>query len=423
MEVIAFPTPSVGYQNQLKGAIGAVADLKGYHIEEERFFLLPENAKSIADVGKEAYYSHFKDYKSFAKFVWQMFDSAIKRDKVVPKVVLIAYDQSESAEPGHHVDMTGRAIKEYYREKKLGNVFVAVISSRFYKYKYIDLINIPKFLLTFYTRLRLFESKKMRRRSLVTVGIINNFKPSVVQSAKADLLLKLKKLSQKQDLAPIVSKLQAFCKAPKRVVFCLGGRVEGNEIIFDLRDAATLAEQVQTLASAGYAVAIVNGPRTPNNVTDYLYKAFKENPQVVFHNCKRIAQNEAEASSWRIYSGDYETDFKLHAQIGNIYPAVVGFENTLVVHTLDTYASCETASAAIPTAVMSNVPYIDKAKRYDCYNLQELLCPKYAADFDRFLSSVDILNLEPKNLKLRVLSNPLRVFAETVVNRMNGFKK
>ena len=90
----------------------------------------------------------------------------------------------------------------------------------------------------------------------------------------------------------------------------------------------------------------------------------------------------------------------------------------MVVHTLDSYSSCETTNAAIPTAISSKGLYVDPNIRYDCHNLQKLLCPKYAVDWDDFFTMAVNMNIEPQDLNPQVLSSPLRVFAETCLNRI-----
>ena len=174
------------------------------------------------------------------------------------------------------------------------------------------------------------------------------------------------------------------------------------------------------MAKNGFGVAFVNGPRTPNDVTDFLYEKSLQNPQIIFQNCKRIAKDDDERDPkyWRIYSGKHEDEFRKLQKLGNIYPGIIGFGNTLVVHSADTYASCETANAAIPTAISTGL-YIDPKLRYDCINLFKLLCPKYAIDFDDFMYFACNMKIEPQDLRPQILSSPLRVFAETVINRLN----
>ena len=105
-------------------------------------------------------------------------------------------------------------------------------------------------------------------------------------------------------------------------------------------------------------------------------------------------------------------------KIGNIYPGILGFDNLLAVHTMDSYAGCETANAAVNTAICSKGLYIDPDIRRDCYNMYQLLCPQYAIDWDEFIYFSQNMKVEPKDLQPKVLSSPLRVFAENVLNKM-----
>ena len=235
----------------------------------------------------------------------------------------------------------------------------------------------------------------------------------------------IKKYSRNSELKTTIQKLKDFCKSEKKVVFCLGGRVNGSEIIFDINYAAKLLSDAEKLARIGYNIIFCNGPRTPNDVTDYLYEKTLNNPKILFQNSKKIAEDDSArtSDSWRIYSGCNEEKFKVLEKIGNIYPGVLGFENTLVVHTFDSYSACETAGAAIPTAISSRGLYIDPVIRYDCHNLQKLLCPKYAIDWDDFVNLACNMKVEPKDLSPLILSSPLRVFAETCLNRIRTMGK
>ncbi len=156
-----------------------------------------------------------------------------------------------------------------------------------------------------------------------------------------------------------------------------------------------------------------------------MYESAQNNANITFQNCKKIASSDEERTpqKWRIYSGKYETEFRALEKIGNIYPGIIGFDNLIVVHTMDSYASCETANAAMLTAISGDGLYINPDLRRDCLNLQQLLCPKYAIDWDEFLEMATHMHIEPKSLAPQVLSSPLRVFAETVLNRLNRRKQ
>ena len=210
-------------------------------------------------------------------------------------------------------------------------------------------------------------------------------------------------------------------KKTKHVVFCLGGRVESSDILFDLSYAQHLYDEAKKLIQNDYGIIFVNGPRTPNNITDFLYEKAKSNPHIIFQNSKKIAKTDEDRfpSHWRIYSGKYEKALTTLEKIGNIYPAVLAVKNTLVVHSMDSYSSCETSSAGIPTAVSCKEIYVNPITRYDCHNLVKLLCPKYAVDFNEFVQVTCNMKIEPKDLRLNILPSPLRVFAEMVVNQLN----
>ena len=139
---------------------------------------------------------------------------------------------------------------------------------------------------------------------------------------------------------------------------------------------------------------------------------------IFFHNCKNIAKNIEEEKSWRIYSGKNKDAFNSHKIIGNIYPGILGYDNTLVVHTADSYSCCETASIGIPTAISSDGIYIDKSIRIDCINIQQLLKPKYIIGFEDFTNLATYMKIEPKHLTPTPLSNTLNVFIEAIVNRL-----
>ncbi len=423
-EITAFAlgTPNIGYLNQILGAFRAISELLGTSQKKEEMFLLPKEINDVSDLKDTISFSKYADYDSFKADVGGMLDKYFSSCDAVPRVFITAYDQTENERDGKNIDAICRVVKEYYKEHQLGEVLTTVLTSRLHKYKYVDLINIPKHLLTFTSRIRLLQDSHLRKKSLITVGTINNFNRKLIQDKNKDLLDTLKEAKNDSELSEIVEKLEHFINKSKKVVVCLGGRVEGPEIVFNVAYAKKLCADAERLVHNGYAVAFVNGPRTPNDVSDFLYERVKDNPNILFHNCKKIAENDddRQPKRWRIYSGPHEEDFKKMQKIGNIYPAILGFKNTLVVHTMDSYSSCETANAAIPTAISSKGIHVDPDVRYDCHNLVQLLCPKYAIDWDEFVHITSNMKIEPKFLSPQVLSSPLRVFAEAVINRINA---
>ena len=425
LRAFALATPNMGELNQLLGALKAISDLTAGTDNYEDCFLLPNGAATLADVKDPFYFSAYKNFEAYYAEASKLLDVFMAKTDIVPQIFVTAYTQGLNTAAAENVDMLCKAVKTYYKKNKLGPVMTAVLTSRVHKYKFVDLINVPKHLMTFKSRIRLLQDKKLRKRTLVTIGTINNFSLKTVKEKHKAFTKLLNGFKKKGEFAEWREKFERYLKAQKKAVICLGGRVDGVEIVFDVNYAKKLWADAERLTQAGFGVVIVNGPRTPNDVTDFLYEKALGNPSIIFHNFKRIAEDDSDRTPqrWRIYSGKYEKEFAELLKIGNIYPAVLGFDNTIVAHTMDSYSSCETANAALPTAISSNGLYIDPAMRYDCLNLQQLLCPKYAIDWDEFVNFACNMRIEPKDLNPQILSNPLRVFAETAVNRLNMLTK
>lgn len=425
LKAFALASPNAGEVNQLRGALKALADLTAGQEDIEQCFLLPGNASAATEVKDSLYFSNFDSYDKFRKEVHRLIDVYLQKNDTAPKIFITAYNQAQNKMAQKNIDMLCRAVKEYYKKHNLGTVLTAVLTSRMHKYQYVDLINVPKHLLTFRARIRLLQNKKLRKKVLITTGTINSFSRQNVKTKFKELSQKLKKLKKDADFSDWLQKFEAFVKTPKKVVFCLGGRVDGVEIVFDTNYAKKLFTDAERLVQKGFGVIFVNGPRTPNDVTDYLYEKSLRHQKIIFQNSKKIAvdDEDRQPQRWRIYSGKNEEIFKRLEKIGNIYPAVLGYDNTLVVHTIDGYSCCETAMAAIPTAISSKGLYIDPSLRQDCLNLWQLMCPKYAIDWDDFVTLSCNMKIEPQNLNPQILSNPLRVFAEMTLNILNQMQK
>ncbi len=415
----------IGYRNQILAAFHAINELTGTNQPIETAFILPLDVKNYTDVKKPINFAQYKSYAAFKNDIFKMLDAYFARIDFIPQIFITSYNQSESLKAGENTDMLCRAIKEYYKTHQLGFVFTSVVTSKPHDYKYVDFINVPKHILTFASRIRLLQNKKLRKKVLITVGTINNFTKKNMLAKFEELQQKLEDLKDDVDLKEHLDKFQRYILKPKKVVFCLGGRVEGNEIIFDIDYAQKLFSDAQRLTKYNYGIVFVNGPRTPSQVSDYLFEQAQKSPDIIFHNSKRLALSDEEKTpeNWRLYFGRHEPEFKIHQKLGNIYPGILGFDNTLVVHSMDTYSSCETANAAIPTAISYRGLYVDPNIRYDCHNLYKLLCPKYAIDWDDFLNLACNMNMGPQDFNPLILSNPLRVYAETLINKLSQSKK
>ena len=418
--LMALGTPNTGELNQIYGAFKALEELTGNSYDYDKMFLLPLNVNSVHEQKNKMVLSEYPDYPSFKDEIFKMLDRHLAQLKNPPRVFITVYTQLENYVAGKNIDAVCQAVKEYYKEHHLGNILTTVLTSRAHKYKYVDLINVPKHLLTLRSRIRLLRKPSLRKKVLVTVGIINNLSQKRIKEMKKELLDNLKTFQNDEMLKSQIDKLNHFISASKKIVICLGGRVDGPEINFNIQFAKKLFSDAEKMTKIGYSAVFVNGPRTPNDVCDFIYEQSLNNPDIVFHNCKNIAQSleDRQPNRWRIYSGKYEDVFSNMKKIGNIYPGILGFDNLLAVHTMDSYAGCETANAAVNTAICSKGLYIDPDIRRDCYNMYQLLCPQYAIDWDEFIYFSQNMKVEPKDLQPKVLSSPLRVFAENVLNKM-----
>ena len=296
-----------GCRNQILGAFDAINNLTGNVKTPDELFVLPEGISDYMDIKTPLCYSQFNNYDKFKQILFKRLDIFMAKSSFVPHIFITVYNPTESNIPGKDADKLCAAIKEYYKDNNLGNVLTVVLTSRYYKYKYVDLVNIPKHLMTFSLRIRLLRNKNLRKRILITVGTINNFNIQKVKSKFVELNNTLKKLKSDKELKEIVAKFENYQRTSKKVVFLLGGRVEGPEIVFDIDYARKLFSDAKKLAATGFGVVIVNGPRTPNNVTDFLYEKSLENKDRIFQNSKKIAQNDEDRglSKWRIYSGKH----------------------------------------------------------------------------------------------------------------------
>ena len=421
----ALATSDKGYQNQLLGAISALGKRLKDRRDINKQFLLPKGGKNISEIKENMFPSKYKSYKAFRDDLFEILDDYFMNISVVPRIFVTVYNQTASNRAAQNVDDTCRAIKEYYKKHNLGYIFTTVLTSKYFKYKYVDLINIPKHLLTFSSRIKLLNNKTLRKKALITIGTINSFSKQNVMKKYDELLNTLQTLKKDKELNNIVKKLDAYIKAQKHIVLSLGGRVEGPEIRFDINYAKKLFMDAEKLTKIGYKIVFVNSTRTPNDVTDFIYENSLNNKDIVFCNSKNIASSDLERESkfWRIYSGKYEKDFIEMKILGNIYPGILGADNTIVVQTFDSYAGCETTSSGITTAISSKGLFIDEEIRSDCHNLVHLLCPKYAIDWDNFVDLAINMKIEPKSLKPNILSSSLETFAEATICRLNDILK
>lgn len=390
----ALSTPNVGEQNQIKGLLAWL--VKSSRNGKNVSFAFNWDVFVENITGRSVRLSDYENYHDFETDAFLCLDAYFDKHLWVPRVFVTAYTQGENEKAAPNEDAACRVIKEYYRKRRLGKVVTVVMTAGDYNYQWADIVNIPGHMVNDEDKEKFL---KQPEKFFVSVGIVHNMTKTFIRQ----------KFGQKR-LQKLVKQIE---NGHPNIVFCLGGRTNGNDIIFDLKNAAKIWKKAVMLEKRGYNIVFVNGHRTPNDVCDYFYKQSLKHGKIRFFNAKRIAVNDSERvpENWRVYSGSYEEDFRMQQkEYGNIYPGILGLKNTLAVHTFDSFASCETASSGIPTAICRDVD-INRETRPDCYRLAEqMISGGYAVDFACFDGSI-----EPEMLEMNRLPSVSKLFAEKVM--------
>nr|QIM10382.1 hypothetical protein PlAlph_1360 [uncultured Alphaproteobacteria bacterium] len=389
----ALSTPNVGEQNQIKGLFAWM--VKGCRKRPLACFAFNWDMFVQSVNGHSLRLSDYADYQDFEADVFSCLDAYFSRHLWTPRIFVTAYTQGENEKAAPNADASCQAIKAYYQQRRLGTVITVIMTAGAYDYQWADIVNIPRHMVDDDMRKALEQKPE---KFFASIGIIHNMTKTFIRQ----------KFGQKR-LQKVVGLL-----APDRpnIVFCLGGRTNGDDIVFSLQNAAKIWEKAVALERKGYNVVFVNGHRTPDDVCDYFYEQSLKHGKIRFFNAKRIAADDVEriSGNWRIYSGKYMEDFyRQQKEYGNVYPGILGLKNTLAVHTFDSFASCETASSGVPTAICRDVD-INRQTRPDCYRLAEqLIGGGYAVDFADFDG-----NTEPLLLNLKKLPSVNKLFADKV---------
>jgi len=389
-------TPNVGEQNQIRGLAVWLAKLGRKNKKFGTVLNFDIFAPNIS--GGSLRLSDYSDYSSFEKDVNMCLDAYFAAHLWTPRIFITSFTQGEKENAARNSDALCKAVKDYYLRNRKGEVVTVVVTAGVYDYAAADIVNIPEHMISDGDcRLIAGNTEKF----FVSTGIIHNMTKTFIRQKFWQKRLR-RALSDMSDDAPTV-------------VFCLGGRSNGNDIVFGLAEAEKIWHKIRRLTDRGYKAIIVNMHRTPNDVTDYFYEQSLQCSDVRFFNSKKIAEKDEERTleNWRVYYGPHEDEFRRQmAKYGNVYPGVLGRKNVIAVHTFDSFASCETASSGIPTAICRDVK-INAATRPDCYRLaDELISRKYAIDFDDFDGSVmpDSLNLKPLPMVNKVFARKVMDF-------------
>ena len=413
MRVIGIESKMTGTNNQMRGVVvqGARLRHRGEKVPASREALLKSPDGTLL---------HPKNFASIAEFeaaTRGAVDAYLKENKA-PEFVVLPFDQSKKKEENKDVDLLSLALKDAFKARG-HEVKTMVLLSNLYDYQNVDLINVGKHQLSDVDEAVLKSNPKLQSKVVETLGAAGNNNWTVIRNHVYQLEDKYEKFSAhlQQKFGKIKSVLSGnllyakgaiidHSRDKKNVLFSLGGITADGAIGFDKEDGVRLIESARDLQKQGYNVIFTNSPRTPSDVTDYLFERCKLY-HMEFFNSKKIAQNGEQAQDFRNYSGKYKAEFEEQAKsIGNIYPAVLDV-CAFVVNTHDSFSyTSDAAALGIPSVVYTG-NYIDKERRPDCYKLFDLCHEKgYAISLDEAIAQIE-RGMEPKTQKMDDVSTQL----------------
>lgn len=306
----ALYTPNVGEQNQIKGLLAWL--VKANRKNAAVRFAFNWNMFAGDAESRLLRLSDYADYQDYEKDVFLLLDAYFARHLWVPRVFVTAYTQGENENAAPNADAACRAVKAYYQKYGMGAVITVIMTAGAYEYQWADVVNIPGHMVDDDVRKNL---EGQNEKFFVSAGIVHNMTKTFIRQ----------KFGQKR----LQKGIRRIAPDKPNVVFCLGGRTNGSDIVFNLTAAAKIWAKAAGLESRGYNVIFVNGHRTPNDVCDYFYEQSLKHGNIFFFNAKRIAVDDSERTpeNWRVYSGPHEEDFRLQQkEYGNVYPGILGLK-------------------------------------------------------------------------------------------------
>ncbi len=353
MKVLGVESVGAGVNNQIRGIVLEAS--KGGEIPCTREEFLKATDGQLLD--RTNFDSDVAFEKAISKAV-ASFCSETAKDST-PDFVVLPFNHAGTEKEGENVDKLSKYLKSAFKDNGV-NVKTLVLGSKLYDYKDVDLVNIGKHQLTDAEEKTLNANPRLKNKTILTLGVPSNLSWLRINQ-EANNPVRQQELNQYKD--------------KKTILFSLGGATENNAIRFELDDAKKLLKYGLKLKSEGYDIVFTNSPRTPNDVTDYLF----ENSQKFgfnFYNSKKIVEPKEAENNLRVYSGKFNKEFEEQALKtgGNIYPAILSVSD-MVINTHDSFSyTSDAAVLGIPSIVYAENK-IDFEKRQDCKKLFEI-CEK-----------------------------------------------
>lgn len=344
------------------------------------------------------------DKEAFKQTLRASLDSLYAAKNNYPRMFVLPFIQGNDEESFAYVEAVSQNIKEYYKQKKLKAPKTIVLTSRYpnktHRCPSVDIINVGAHMMSDEDKKDLAVNKELKNRLVITTGVAGYITPEIL-AAEAE---------------KHAAGIQKFRDGRSVALFSVGGRDELNNIKFSIRDAEKLLRRAKEIQKAGWHVVMTNGPRTPTDVTDYLYENCK-NSGMYFYNAKSLIEpgktfsEEEKERNFRIYDGKYQDVFrKQAAETGNIYKALLFLcqNKGLFVGTMDSFSyTSDAAVLGIKTAVYSGMEINEN--RSDCRNL-----------YDDCLQKGCILDFEKTDLK-KLLDGKALVRLPSVTDQIVNF--
>ena len=390
MKVIGIETEGLGYNNQMRGIIltGSKKRKSGQKVPVSRKNLLKACDGRLL---------HPKNFESD-----EQFDIAVKKtvadylvNESAPDFVVLPIDHAHGKNENADVDKLALSLKNAFNEQGI-SIKTLAMGSNLYNYQNVDIVHIGKHLLSAEDEKSLAQNLSLKEKVVETLGVPSNISwTSIKNLARQPIAEKI--LNKYKSFKKVLSSNSLYQKdfilqeqkGKKNVLFSLGGITDNGAIGFDIQDAQNLFQTAIKLKSKGYNVIFTNSPRTPSDVTDYLFEKCQAF-HMDFYNSKKIAQDENEAKNFRNYNGKHKKEFEDQAKnIGNIYPAILNVCD-FVVNTHDSFSyTSDAAALGIPSVVYTG-NFIDEQRRPDCYKLFDLCHQKgYVISLDEAIEKIN----------------------------------
>ena len=218
MEYCGFASGRLGSDNQTRGLILEASANQKVPVTRNRM-IQGENGEFLDR-------SAFNDDASFKKAVFSALDAYLKSN-AKPDVCVLPFNHGDMENAGKNTDLLAGTIKDYYKENNLGDVTTMVLTSAYYDYKNADIAHVPYHLMTEEQAKAVGEGKTGSACKIVpTLGVAGN-------------LTKVR-INQEANSPKFADELKAFDNGKPTAFFSLGGRVEGSEIKFTMKDAENL---------------------------------------------------------------------------------------------------------------------------------------------------------------------------------------